>query len=123
MMNKINRFTSKYGSVVMISVGILFICMGLYFQFNDIQDFETYNHRSRTITKTPNYISYFIGIGAILIGIKNKWIFKKKPKFKDRQGKLIMLKSENDLTDTKHKRRKNKVIKLDNDITLRIDKE
>src|SRR4051812_5851468 len=100
MMNRINRVTKKYGSFVMISIGVLFIIIGLSLQLRKVEKFENYNPKSRfnreikATKKTSTAISYFIGVGLVLLGIKKKWIFRKKKTIKANQGKLLKLRPE-----------------------------
>jgi len=125
MMLWINRITTKYGSPFLIILGILFVLIGLIIDLKNVETFHYYDHRSKvTNSGSPVYFSYLVGAFLILCGIKNKWIFRKKKKVKGGKTKLFKLKSEK-VTRVKRRitKKENKVISLDNEITLRINKD
>ncbi|MEB2778228.1 hypothetical protein SYJ56_23155 [Algoriphagus sp. D3-2-R+10] len=124
MIKRIKRATKKYGNLIFILIGVLFILLGLTLQMRGIESFEAYNYLIHRTQNTSTSISYITGIFIILMAFKKDWIFKKKQRQRMEQARIVKLKPDNIIKKASGKnKKKEKVIKLENVTILKINKE
>ncbi|RFM31532.1 hypothetical protein [Chitinophaga silvisoli] len=87
MIQALGDFLRKWGNVLGISIGVIFILITILMDLRGISQYEYFDFKRNSKVEMPLVVNYFTGSFIILMGIKKQWISDLAGKIRSRRRK------------------------------------